>query len=109
MHTVVSDECTGCELCVSPCPVDCIDIITYPEKQFENEKKIIARNRFQARNKRLAAANETKKSALATQSSLKRKKYIADALLRAKNKRNQSCSQPSFQLQAQPATLPQKS
>jgi electron transport complex protein RnfB len=24
MHTVIVSECTGCELCVAPCPVDCI-------------------------------------------------------------------------------------
>ncbi|MGB1139528.1 MAG: 4Fe-4S binding protein, partial [Halioglobus sp.] len=24
-------ECTGCDLCVEPCPVDCIDMI--PEEQ----------------------------------------------------------------------------
>ena len=24
MHTVIADECTGCGLCVAPCPVDCI-------------------------------------------------------------------------------------
>jgi electron transport complex protein RnfB len=24
MHTVVADICTGCELCLAPCPVDCI-------------------------------------------------------------------------------------
>jgi electron transport complex protein RnfB len=24
MHTVIAQECTGCELCVAPCPVDCI-------------------------------------------------------------------------------------
>ncbi|MBT5967279.1 MAG: RnfABCDGE type electron transport complex subunit B, partial [Gammaproteobacteria bacterium] len=24
MHTVITAECTGCELCVAPCPVDCI-------------------------------------------------------------------------------------
>jgi len=27
MHTVLLAVCTGCELCVPPCPVDCIDII----------------------------------------------------------------------------------
>jgi electron transport complex protein RnfB len=27
MHTVIDPECTGCELCVAPCPVDCIRII----------------------------------------------------------------------------------
>jgi electron transport complex protein RnfB len=24
MHTVVEAQCTGCELCLPPCPVDCI-------------------------------------------------------------------------------------
>jgi electron transport complex protein RnfB len=24
---VIVDECTGCDLCVEPCPVDCIDMI----------------------------------------------------------------------------------
>ncbi len=24
MHTVLRSECTGCELCVEPCPVACI-------------------------------------------------------------------------------------
>ena len=26
MHTVLSADCTGCELCLPPCPVDCIRI-----------------------------------------------------------------------------------
>ena len=24
MHTVIASWCTGCELCIPPCPVDCI-------------------------------------------------------------------------------------
>ena len=31
MHTVIASECTGCDLCVEPCPVDCIDMIPQPE------------------------------------------------------------------------------
>jgi electron transport complex protein RnfB len=27
MHTVIASECTGCELCVAPCPVDCIHMV----------------------------------------------------------------------------------
>jgi electron transport complex protein RnfB len=27
MHTVIARECTGCELCLPPCPVDCIAMI----------------------------------------------------------------------------------
>jgi electron transport complex protein RnfB len=26
MHTVLVDACTGCELCIAPCPVDCISL-----------------------------------------------------------------------------------
>ena len=31
MHTVLVDECNGCELCIPPCPVDCIDMKTLPQ------------------------------------------------------------------------------
>lgn len=27
MHTVIADQCTGCNLCVDPCPTRCIDLI----------------------------------------------------------------------------------
>jgi electron transport complex protein RnfB len=27
MHTIVADLCTGCELCIPPCPVDCIAMV----------------------------------------------------------------------------------
>jgi len=27
MHTVIERDCTGCELCIEPCPVDCIDMV----------------------------------------------------------------------------------
>jgi electron transport complex protein RnfB len=30
MHTVVASECTGCDLCVEPCPVDCIELMPIP-------------------------------------------------------------------------------
>ena len=28
MHTIVADLCTGCELCIPPCPVECISMET---------------------------------------------------------------------------------
>lgn len=31
MHTVVAPLCTGCELCVAPCPVDCISMVPVAE------------------------------------------------------------------------------
>jgi electron transport complex protein RnfB len=30
MHTVIAAECTGCDLCVDPCPTDCIEMIPVP-------------------------------------------------------------------------------
>jgi len=27
MHTVIEQDCTGCDLCVAPCPTDCIEMI----------------------------------------------------------------------------------
>jgi electron transport complex protein RnfB len=27
MHSVIEPWCTGCDLCVDPCPVDCIDLV----------------------------------------------------------------------------------
>lgn len=59
MHTVIAEECTGCELCVAPCPVDCIRMVPVPERAHEStairqERRDLARARFQARNARLA-------------------------------------------------------
>lgn len=31
MHTIIASECTGCELCIAPCPVDCISMVTIGE------------------------------------------------------------------------------
>jgi electron transport complex protein RnfB len=27
MHTIIPELCTGCDLCVPPCPVDCIEMV----------------------------------------------------------------------------------
>jgi electron transport complex protein RnfB len=27
MHTVIRSECTGCDLCIPPCPVECIHVV----------------------------------------------------------------------------------
>jgi electron transport complex protein RnfB len=31
MHTIIAAECTGCELCLPPCPVDCISMVPIAE------------------------------------------------------------------------------
>ena len=68
MHTVIVDECTGCDLCVAPCPVDCIEMRPLPAnvipivgglaqtaEQFSarNQKREHARKRYERRDERL--------------------------------------------------------
>lgn len=62
-HTVIESECIGCELCVRPCPVDCIDMIEYTAfdglagnnlEHFKRARANLSKERFRARNKRLA-------------------------------------------------------
>jgi len=35
MHTIIADLCTGCELCIPPCPMDCIDLIPIEDNRQE--------------------------------------------------------------------------
>jgi electron transport complex protein RnfB len=55
MHTVLPALCTGCELCVAPCPVDCIEIVM-AGRIWSDDDATRARARFDARERRLAAA-----------------------------------------------------
>lgn len=94
MHTVISVECTGCELCVAPCPVDCIDLIAVHEESLaqQKQKADVARERFRAREKRLASENNNKTFGRKSISSFgqnldERKIFIQEAVLRAKMKR----------------------
>jgi len=52
MHTVIGDECTGCDLCVEPCPVDCIDMLpveeTVKDWHWEKPANIIATDKTTA-------------------------------------------------------------
>ena len=57
MHTVLEHECTGCGLCVEPCPVDCIDMVDVPENHYD---PALARKRYQARQIRLLAEETAK-------------------------------------------------
>ncbi|MCG6656175.1 electron transport complex subunit RsxB [Halomonas campisalis] len=71
MHTVIADECTGCELCVAPCPVDCIDLLPHPHWQaaktaaeqdaYLARRAAKGRERFAARNRRLAREQREKR------------------------------------------------
>jgi len=42
MHSVIDDICTGCELCIPPCPVDCIELLEALDTQVQNAKNLSA-------------------------------------------------------------------
>jgi len=54
MHTVIASECTGCELCIAPCPVDCIimkpaSIFTDKPSTLKLVQAQLAKRRYDAR------------------------------------------------------------
>jgi electron transport complex protein RnfB len=51
MHTVLIERCTGCELCLPPCPVDCIELEPGPEPAAN--QSALNRVRFEAHAARL--------------------------------------------------------
>ncbi len=93
MHTVISNECTGCELCVAPCPVDCIDLVEIAPPKLSTEhtsQDEIAskyRDRFNARETRLAKEKLAKTQTLAKTNINERKDYLQAALARAAAKK----------------------
>lgn len=55
MHTVIEALCIGCDLCVAPCPVDCIAMpVAQPARALGRDEAIAARARRDARQARLA-------------------------------------------------------
>ena len=52
MHTVIASECTGCELCIAPCPVDCIIMkpVSADTSDLDRlQKSRLAKQRYEAR------------------------------------------------------------
>lgn len=86
MHTIITDACTGCGLCVEPCPVDCIDIIALPLRSAsERASKMEQWNaRERARQTRL---ERTPEQPALVGSIADRQAEIAAAVLRTKTKR----------------------
>jgi electron transport complex protein RnfB len=87
MHTVLAAACTGCELCVAPCPVDCISMVA-AGRAWSGEDARAARERYGARNRRLAAPASAETVAKLLESErAKRKAAVAAALARARIRR----------------------
>jgi electron transport complex protein RnfB len=86
MHTVISDECTGCELCVPACPVDCIDMVVH-DQPIDTAEAGKFRTRFVARGNRIAIERVHNLSRKQSDSLNERKDYVQAALERARNKK----------------------
>ncbi len=88
MHSVISHECTGCGLCVEPCPVDCIEMVTQPEPTYN---PTMARERFNTKQVRLLR-NEQDKQQL-----YREKRRLAEP---TSNQQNDKQAKQNFILQA---------
>jgi electron transport complex protein RnfB len=55
MHTIITELCTGCELCLPPCPVDCIAMVpaAAAEAVWDEGRADSARERYERRRMRL--------------------------------------------------------
>ena len=92
MHTVIHAHCTGCELCVPVCPVDCIALINTSGTAtgwaaWSPAQAQHARQRYDQHQQRLADADV--EPALETPTATTDKKAaIAAALARARAQRH---------------------
>jgi len=54
MHTVIPQWCNGCDLCVAPCPMDCIEMVpVQPPRRWTDDDAHESRRRHEARRARL--------------------------------------------------------
>ena len=98
MHTVIASECTGCGLCIEPCPIDCIETRPVDALTFDKDK---ARLRFNAKKIRALQEAQQKEAHYQEKRFIRdstveakadkdyKKDYIAKALLRVKAKKHE--------------------
>jgi electron transport complex protein RnfB len=88
MHDVLGTLCSGCDLCVEPCPVDCI-VMVPAGREWTGADALAARARYEARGHRLAAAA---RPATRSAEARKREAAVASALERARARREAACA-----------------
>jgi electron transport complex protein RnfB len=90
MHTVIAGACTGCELCLPPCPVDCIAMVASAvirDADGRREAAQRARERYEARGRRLARINTAAAAAIEKKAETARKtRAVERAVARARSR-----------------------
>ena len=86
MHTVVDEQCTGCELCIPACPVDCIQLESVTGERtgwaaWSAEQANEARERYAARQRRLAQTGAQEETAADIRRSLQEEDAAPDDTL----------------------------
>lgn len=61
MHTVIAAECTGCRLCLPPCPVDCIAMVETGET-WSHEERVRRADQYRRRHLARRARIEGKRT-----------------------------------------------
>jgi electron transport complex protein RnfB len=66
MHSVIESQCTGCDLCLPPCPMDCIAMVpVQPLRAWTRADAEAARHRYAERNARRASGKARNERRLA--------------------------------------------
>lgn len=89
-HAVIDAECIGCKLCLPPCPVDCIEL--HPGSELGKPARLaqaaLAKTRVKARRARLADQQQASESAFQHAKRNASKSAIAEALARARQRKD---------------------
>ena len=93
MHSILARECSGCELCIPACPVDCIAMTDDPIGATPMQRAPQFRQRFLAREARLARERHTREAAIAARKAQVHdagatRNAVAEAIARAKARRS---------------------
>jgi electron transport complex protein RnfB len=89
MHTVVTRDCTGCELCIPPCPVDCITMIETGAQPTREERRVAAaraRTRFERRTARRERDERVRRAAARVTGSKLNQRVVERAIERARRR-----------------------
>ena len=90
MHTVIAAECTGCKLCLPPCPVDCITMTETGDAWTHEERVRRAhqyRQRYEARMERLERERAERLAAGRDQARQRKKQATIERVMRRARQR----------------------